>query len=52
MKKSSLFFIYGLLFAIIANVADNRLIIGIATIAAVLYIIGFLILYYFEDKYN
>ena len=52
MKKSSLYYIYALLFAIIANVADNRLIIGLAAIFAVLYIISSLVLAYFENKYK
>ena len=52
MKKSNLCFIYGMLFAIMANVADNRLIIGLAAIFAVLYIISSLALSYFEDKYK
>ena len=50
MKKSSLYFIYGLLFAIISNVADNRIIAGLTAICAALYIIASLVLYYFEDK--
>lgn len=52
MKKSSLYFIYGLLFAIIANVVENRLVIGLASVAALLHITASIILYYFEDKYN
>lgn len=52
MKKSSLYFIYGLLFVIISNVVDNRIVAGLTAILAVLYIILSLILYYFEDKYN
>ena len=52
MKKSSLYFIYGLLFIIIAIVAENRLAIGIAIIGAALNIIASLVLSYFEDKYN
>ena len=52
MKKSSLYFIYGLLFAIIATTAENRLVIGLATIFAILNIILSLVLYYIEDKYN
>ena len=50
MKKSSLYLIYGLLLAIIANVADNRIIAGLTAICAILYIIASLVLYYFEDK--
>lgn len=50
MKKSSLYFIYGLLFIIIANTAENRLAIGLMTINAVLYIILSGVMYYFEDK--
>lgn len=52
MKKSSLYFIYGLLFAIISNVADNRIIAGLTAICAILYIIASLVLSYVEDKYN
>ncbi len=52
MKKSSLYFIYGLLFAIISNVADNRMVAGLTAICAILYIIASLVLSYFEDKYN
>ena len=52
MKKSSLYFIYGLLFSIIAIVAENRLAIGLTTICAALSIILSLVLYYIEDKYN
>lgn len=52
MKKSSLYLIYGLLFAIIANVADNKLIVGLTAICAILYAITSLVLYYFEDKYK
>ena len=52
MKKSNLYFIYGLLFIIMANTSENRLAIGLATICAALYIIASLVLSYFEDKYN
>ena len=52
MKKSSLYFIYGLLFIIIANTSGNKLVIGLAAIFAVLYIILSLILSYIEGKYN
>ena len=52
MKKSSLYFIYGLLFAIISSVADNRIVAGLTAICAALYIIASLALSYFEDKYN
>lgn len=52
MKKSNLYFIYGLLFAIISNVADNRLMAGLAAICAILYVIASLVLSYFEDKYR
>ena len=50
MKKSSLYFIYMLLFAILANVADNRIIAGLTAICAILYMIASLVMYYFEDK--
>lgn len=52
MKKSGLYFIYGLLFIIIANTSENRLAIGLTTICAALYLIVSLVLSYFEDKYN
>ena len=52
MKKSNLYFIYGLLFIIIANTSENRLAIGLAIIAAALYIIVSLVISYIEDKYN
>jgi hypothetical protein len=52
MKKSSLYFIYGLLFIIIAITVENRLAIGIAIIGAALNIIASLVLSYFEDKYR
>lgn len=52
MKKSSLYFIYGLLFAIISNVADGRIVAGLTAICAVLYIIASLVLSYFENKSN
>ena len=52
MKKSSLYFIYGLLFIIIANVADNRIVAGLTAIFAVLYIILSIVLSFIEDKYN
>jgi Na+-driven multidrug efflux pump len=50
MKKSDLYTIYSLLFVIIASAADNRLIIGLSVIAAVLNIITAFILAYLEDK--
>lgn len=52
MKKSNLYFIYGLLFIIISNTAENRLVIGLMIINAVLYIIASIVMYYIEDKYN
>ena len=52
MKKSSLYFIYGLLFIIIANTSEDRLVIGLAIIGAALSMILSLVLYYIEDKYN
>jgi len=52
MKKSSLYCIYGLLFIIIGNTAEDRLVIGLAIIGAALNIILSLVLYYIEDKYN
>ena len=50
MKKGSLYFIYGLLFIIIGNTAEDRLVIGVAIICAVLSMILSLVLYYIEDK--
>ena len=52
MKKSNLYSVYSLLFVIIASVADNRLIIGLAAIVAVVFMITSLVLVYFENKYN
>lgn len=52
MKKSSLYFIYGLLFVILSNVIDNRIFAGLMAIFAILYMILSLVLYYFEDKYK
>lgn len=52
MKKSSLYFIYGLLFVIISNLIDNKIFAGLAAIFAILYAIASLVLYYFEDKYK
>ena len=52
MKKSSLYFIYGLLFIIMANTSEDRLAIGLAIIAAALNIIASLVMSYVEDKYN
>lgn len=50
MKKSDLYFIYGLLFIIMANTSENRLAIGLAIISAALNIIASLVLSYIEDK--
>ena len=52
MKKSSLYFIYGLLFVILSNVADNRIIAGLTAICAVVFMITSLALGYLEDKYK
>lgn len=52
MKKSDLYFIYALLFGIISNVVDNRMVAGLMAICAILYIIASLVMYYIEDKYN
>ena len=52
MKKSSLYSIYALLFAILSNVADNRIIAGLTAIFAILYLIASLVLYYIDNKYN
>ena len=54
--KSSLYFIYGfiygLLFSMIANTTENRLVIGLTITCAALFVIASLILSYIEDKYN
>ena len=52
MKKSNLYFIYGLLFAIISNVADNKIVIILTGFFAASFMIISLVLSYFEDKYN
>ena len=52
MKKSSLYFIYMLLFAILANVAENLIVTVIATVGALIFTFGAIVAYYIEDKYN
>lgn len=52
MKKSSLYFIYALLFIILSNVIDNRIFAGLMAIFAILYMILSLVLSYIEDKYK
>lgn len=52
MKKSSLYFIYALLFAILCNVSDNKIVVGLTAACTVSYIIASLVLSYIEDKYN
>ena len=52
MKKSSLYFIYMLLFAILANVAGKLIVIAIATAGVLVFAFAAIVMYYFEDKYN
>lgn len=50
MKKSSLYFIYVLLFAILANVAEKLIVMAIATVGVLIFTFGAIVMYYFEDK--
>jgi hypothetical protein len=52
MKKSSLYFIYLLLFAILANVAENLIVTVIATVGVLIFTFGAIVMYYIEDKYR
>ena len=52
MKKSSLYFIYMLLFAILANVAEKLIVMAIATVGVLIFTFGAIVMYYFEDKSN
>ena len=52
MKKSSLYFIYGLLFAILANVAENLIVMAIAIVGVLMFTVAAIVMYYIEDKYN
>ena len=52
MKKSSLYFIYVLLFAILANVAENIAVKAISTAGVLTFAFGTIVMYYIEDKYN
>ena len=52
MKKSSLYFIYVLLFAILASVAENLVVIAIATAGLLMFTVAAIVMYYIEDKYN
>ena len=52
MKKSSLYFIYVLLFAILANVAENIAVKAISTSGMLIFTVGAIVMYYIEDKYN
>ena len=52
MKKSSLYFIYMLLFAILANVAEKLVVMAIATVGVLIFTFGAIVMYYFEDKNN
>ena len=50
MKKSSLYFIYMLLFAILSNVAENLIVTVIATAGLLIFTVGAIAMYYIEDK--
>ena len=54
MKKSSLYFIYVLLFAILANVAENLIVMvmAIAIVGVLMFTVAAIVMYYIEDKYN
>ena len=52
MKKSSLYFIYGLLFAILATVSEKLIVTAIATVGVLIFTFGAIVAYYIEDKYN
>lgn len=52
MKKSSLYFIYMLLFAILANVAEKLIVMAIATVGVLAFAFATIAMYYIEDKYN
>ena len=52
MKKSSLYFIYVLLFAILANVSKNLIGTVIATVGLLMFTVAAIVMYYIEDKSN
>ena len=52
MKKSSLYFIYMLLFAILANVAEKLIVMAIATAGLLMFTVAAIVMYYIEDKYK
>lgn len=52
MKKSSLYFIYVLLFAILASVAENLIVMAIATAGLLMFTVAAIVMYYFENKSN
>ena len=52
MKKSSLYSIYVLLFAILANVAENLIVMAIAIAGVLMFTVAAIVMYYIEDKYN
>ena len=52
MKKSSLYFIYAILFAILCNVSENKIVVGLTAVCTVSYGVASLVLSYIEDKYN
>ena len=52
MKKSSLYFIYVLLFAILVSVAENLVVMAIAIAGVLMFTVAAIVMYYIEDKYN
>ena len=52
MKKSSLYFIYMLLFAILVNVSKNLIGAVISTAGFLMSTFAAIVMYYIEDKYN
>ena len=52
MKKSSLYCIYMLLFTILANVAENLVVMAIAIAGVLMFTVAAIVMYYIEDKYN
>jgi hypothetical protein len=52
MKKSSLYFIYMLLFAILASVAENLIVMAIATAGLLMFTVAAIVMYYIENKSN
>ena len=52
MKKSNLYFIYAVLFAILCNVSENKIVVGLTAVCTVSYGVASLVLSYFENKHN